>query len=102
MTLKALLCSAFIPFFSGFMPPTYQGYRYMDGGFTNNVPTIDQFTISVSPFCGESDICPVDNSARLFHVSLLTGYIELLKIIKFLRNKICAPFCNDLTRGFFK
>lgn len=51
------------------MPPTYQGCRYMDGGLTNNLPTIDQFTISVNPFCGESDICPVDDSSRLFHVS---------------------------------
>ena len=32
----------------------------MDGGFTNNLPTIDENTILVSPFAGECDICPED------------------------------------------
>jgi len=41
----------------------------MDGGFTNNVPSLDQHTVAVNPFCGESDICPMDDSAHLFHVS---------------------------------
>lgn len=41
----------------------------MDGGFTDNLPALDQHTITVSPFSGENDICPVDDSAHLFHVS---------------------------------
>lgn len=67
--MDALLCSAFIPFFSGIILPKFHGVRYMDGGFSDNLPTLDENTITVSPFCGESDICPRDDSSQLFHVS---------------------------------
>ena len=66
--LQALLASAFVPIFSGFIPPKFHGERYMDGGFSDNLPTLDENTITVSPFCGESDICPRDFSSQLFHV----------------------------------
>lgn len=66
--IQALLASAFIPIFSGIIPPKYKGVRYMDGGYSDNLPTLDENTITVSPFCGESDICPRDDSAQLFHV----------------------------------
>ena len=32
----------------------------MDGGLTDNLPTVDENTILVSPFAGECDICPED------------------------------------------
>lgn len=67
--LQALLCACWIPCFSGFLPPKFQGERYMDGAFSDNLLVLDQNTITVSPFCGESDICPRDESAQLFHVS---------------------------------
>ncbi|XP_021961349.1 1-acylglycerol-3-phosphate O-acyltransferase Pnpla3 isoform X2 [Folsomia candida] len=75
--IQAVLCSAFIPFFSGFLPPMLKGFRHMDGGFTDNLPALDQHTITVSPFSGENDICPVDDSAHLFHVNLANTSIEL-------------------------
>lgn len=65
------MASAFVPFFSGFIPPKLGNVRYMDGGFSNNLPILDENTITVSPFCGESDICPRDSSVQLFHVSRL-------------------------------
>lgn len=68
---QALLASAFIPIFSGLLPPRFHGIRYMDGGFSDNLPTLDENTITVSPFCGESDICPRDVSSQLFHVSCI-------------------------------
>lgn len=40
----------------------------MDGAFSDNLLVLDQNTVTVSPFCGESDICPRDESAQLFHV----------------------------------
>lgn len=73
--LNALMASSFIPFFSGFLPPKFHGVRYMDGGFSDNLPTLDENTITVSPFCGESDICPRDDSAQLFHVGFLKNNI---------------------------
>ncbi|XP_026672777.1 patatin-like phospholipase domain-containing protein 2 isoform X2 [Ceratina calcarata] len=75
--LQALLASAFIPIFSGLFPPRFHGVRYMDGGFSDNLPTLDENTITVSPFCGESDICPRDVSSQLFHVNFANTSIEL-------------------------
>ena len=69
LSLQALLASSFIPVFSGILPPKFHGIRYMDGGFSDNLPMLDENTITVSPFCGESDICPRDLSSQLFHVS---------------------------------
>lgn len=75
--LQALLCACFIPGFSGFFPPRFQGVRYMDGAFSDNLPVLDENTITVSPFCGESDICPRDESAKLYHVNVANTSIEL-------------------------
>ncbi|XP_003396134.1 1-acylglycerol-3-phosphate O-acyltransferase Pnpla3 isoform X1 [Bombus affinis] len=75
--LQALLASAFVPIFSGLLPPRFHGVRYMDGGFSDNLPTLDENTITISPFCGESDICPRDVSSQLFHVNLANTSIEL-------------------------
>ena len=41
----------------------------MDGAFSDNLPTLDENTVTVSPFAGETDICPRDDSAQVFHVS---------------------------------
>lgn len=54
---QAITCSCFIPFFSGMIPPKFRGVRYMDGGLSDNLLVLDEHTITVSPFCGESDIC---------------------------------------------
>ncbi|XP_059482642.1 1-acylglycerol-3-phosphate O-acyltransferase Pnpla3-like isoform X2 [Neocloeon triangulifer] len=75
--LQAIFASSFIPLFSGFLPPRLHGVRYMDGGLSNNLPTLDEHTITVSPFCGESDICPRDPSYQLLHVNLANTSIEL-------------------------
>lgn len=68
--LDALLCACFIPGFSGILPPKFHGVRYMDGAFSDNLPTLDENTVTVSPFGGESDICPRDDTAQIFHVSI--------------------------------
>ena len=68
---QALMCSCFIPFFSGMMPPKFRGVRFMDGGLSDNLLVLDEHTITVSPFCGESDICPRDSETpRLIHVMI--------------------------------
>ncbi|CAG9856648.1 unnamed protein product [Phyllotreta striolata] len=77
--IQALLASAFIPIFSGLIPPKFKGVRYMDGGYSDNLPTLDENTITVSPFCGESDICPRDDSSQLFHINIANTSIELSK-----------------------
>ncbi|KAK5985538.1 PNPLA domain-containing protein, partial [Trichostrongylus colubriformis] len=68
--VDAIICSCFIPLYCGMIPPTYRGEAYIDGGFTDNQPSYDDHTVTVSPFSGESDICPPDwDSASFFGIS---------------------------------
>ncbi|KAL3106897.1 hypothetical protein niasHT_010812 [Heterodera trifolii] len=66
--IQAIICSCFIPFYCGLSAPCYRGEQYIDGGFSDNQPgKFDHGTITVSPFSGESDICPSDDeSASMF------------------------------------
>ncbi|CAL4121904.1 unnamed protein product [Meganyctiphanes norvegica] len=72
----ALLSSAFIPGFSGMLPYSVGGVRYIDGGFTDNQPMVDDNTITVSPFAGEGDICPKDNTPGVLMVSMGNTMVE--------------------------
>ncbi|CAI4229049.1 unnamed protein product [Auanema sp. JU1783] len=68
--IDAIICSCFIPVYCGLNAPTFRGVAYIDGGFTDNQPAYDHHSVSVSPFSGESDICPLDwDSASLFGIS---------------------------------
>uniref|UniRef100_A0A0R3RLS1 PNPLA domain-containing protein n=1 Tax=Elaeophora elaphi TaxID=1147741 RepID=A0A0R3RLS1_9BILA len=65
--IDAICCSCFIPVYGGFVYPTFRNEVYIDGGASDNQPVVDTDTITVSPFSGESDICPTDEeSASLF------------------------------------
>lgn len=75
--IKAILCGCFIPTYSGYMPIRYRGYRYIDGSVTNNQPTVDSDTITVSPFSGESDICPQNTHSQSLHMNVSNMVIDL-------------------------
>ncbi|XP_067913724.1 patatin-like phospholipase domain-containing protein 4 [Heterodontus francisci] len=61
--VQALVCSCFVPVYCGLVPPTFRGVHYIDGGFTNMQPLYDVTnTITISPFSGETDICPRDSA----------------------------------------
>ncbi|XP_022249636.1 patatin-like phospholipase domain-containing protein 2 isoform X2 [Limulus polyphemus] len=75
--IQALLCSCFIPFYTGILPPKFHGVAYMDGGFSDNLPILDENTITVSPFSGESDICPQDSSFSIMQISLANTKIAI-------------------------
>uniref|UniRef100_UPI003AACCD42 patatin-like phospholipase domain-containing protein 2 n=1 Tax=Centroberyx gerrardi TaxID=166262 RepID=UPI003AACCD42 len=65
--IQALICSCFIPFYCGIIPPTYRGVRYVDGAISDNLPHCHlKNTITFSAFAGESDVCP-RASALSFH-----------------------------------
>nr|CAB3262462.1 uncharacterized protein LOC100179837 [Phallusia mammillata] len=75
--IQVLICSCFVPFYSGVFPPKYRGVRYVDGGLSNNLPADDD-TITVSPWSGNSDICPRnDNSTSLLDLSFVNTSIQL-------------------------
>ncbi|XP_051979249.1 patatin-like phospholipase domain-containing protein 2 [Xyrauchen texanus] len=66
--VQACICSLYIPVYCGLIPPTLQGVRYVDGGISDNLPQYElKNTITVSPFSGESDICPRDISSTNLH-----------------------------------
>lgn len=75
--IDALICSSFVPLYSGIWPPKYRGVRYVDGALSDNIPLLDKNTITVSPFAGESDICPDDRSCNLHHINLAGTSIQL-------------------------
>ena len=51
------------------MPPKYRGIRVIDGGYSDNVPIIDKETVTVSPFSGGADICPLDDKLHMVNIS---------------------------------
>lgn len=76
--IQALICSSFIPVYCGVFPPSLQGVRYVDGGISDNLPGAGQKnTICVSPFSGESDICPRDNSTSFHEFRFTNTSIQL-------------------------
>ncbi|XP_012056159.1 PREDICTED: patatin-like phospholipase domain-containing protein 3 [Atta cephalotes] len=100
--MQALLASSFVPLFSGLLPPRFHGIRYMDGGFSDNLPTLDENTITVSPFCGESDICPRDISSQLFHVNVANTSIELSRQNIYRFTKILFPPKTEILSNMCK
>uniref|UniRef100_A0A803U0B1 PNPLA domain-containing protein n=1 Tax=Anolis carolinensis TaxID=28377 RepID=A0A803U0B1_ANOCA len=59
-------------------PISYNGLRYVDGGFTNLQPRSDLETaITVSPFTGEIDICPRDCPAIFYSLHIVHGSIQV-------------------------
>uniref|UniRef100_A0A8D0E737 PNPLA domain-containing protein n=1 Tax=Salvator merianae TaxID=96440 RepID=A0A8D0E737_SALMN len=76
--IQVLICSCFVPIYAGFIPPSFRGVRYVDGGFTNLQPCSDLETaITVSPFTGETDICPRDCPAIFYSVYILQANIQI-------------------------
>ncbi|XP_035222796.1 patatin-like phospholipase domain-containing protein 2 [Stegodyphus dumicola] len=75
--IQALLCSCFIPLYSGMTMPVFRGVKYVDGGLSDNLPVLDENTITVSPFAGEHDICPEDESCNILQVNLANTSIAV-------------------------
>ncbi|XP_008304570.1 patatin-like phospholipase domain-containing protein 2 isoform X2 [Stegastes partitus] len=75
--VQACICSAYIPVYCGLIPPTLQGVRYVDGGISDNLPQYElKNTITVSPFSGESDICPRDTSTNIHELRFTNTSIQ--------------------------
>ncbi|CAH8496277.1 unnamed protein product [Heterobilharzia americana] len=83
--IKALLCSAYIPIFSGFVPLTFRGQLVLDGGLSDNLLNINQQTIKVSPFAGDADICPLESKwGPQYHRAQPQSYEDVLGSITLL------------------
>ncbi|XP_075995092.1 patatin-like phospholipase domain-containing protein 2 [Genypterus blacodes] len=67
--IQVLLCSCFFPVYCGVTRPSYRGVHYMDGALSNNMPLCEnRNTITVAPFSGESDVCPLEGSFNALEV----------------------------------
>ncbi|XP_056271679.1 patatin-like phospholipase domain-containing protein 2 isoform X2 [Pseudoliparis swirei] len=57
--IQVLVCSCFVPFYCGVIPPRYRGVHYVDGAVSDNLPRCHRKdTTTFSPYAGESDLCP--------------------------------------------
>ncbi|BHF60364.1 Patatin-like phospholipase domain-containing protein 2 [Sparganum proliferum] len=74
---QVILCSSFIPIFGGFVPPMFHGDYFVDGALSDNLPNLDKNTITVSPFCGDADICPRDDMWDSKELATVAGHIFL-------------------------
>ena len=78
--------------FSGWLPPRYRGTRVIDGGYSDNIPILDEHTITVSPFCGSSDICPQDDYIlNVLQVQIAGSSIEISKENLFRLTRVLMP-----------
>ncbi|XP_070847750.1 patatin-like phospholipase domain containing 3 isoform X2 [Chaetodon trifascialis] len=76
--IKALICSCFIPIYCGLIPPSFRGVRYVDGGISDNLPQSElKNTITITPFSGESDICPRDSSTSFHELRFTNTSIQM-------------------------
>uniref|UniRef100_A0A8D0L237 triacylglycerol lipase n=1 Tax=Sphenodon punctatus TaxID=8508 RepID=A0A8D0L237_SPHPU len=76
--IQACICSTFIPVYCGLIPPSLHGVRYVDGGISDNLPQYElKNTITVSPFSGESDICPRDSSTNMHELRVTNTSIQM-------------------------
>nr|ACY30627.1 adipose triglyceride lipase [Gillichthys mirabilis] len=76
--IEALVCSCFIPIYCGLIPPSFRGVRYVDGGISDNLPQSElKNTITISPFSGESDICPRDSSSSFHELRFTNTSIQM-------------------------
>uniref|UniRef100_A0A3P8U928 triacylglycerol lipase n=1 Tax=Amphiprion percula TaxID=161767 RepID=A0A3P8U928_AMPPE len=76
--IQALICSCFIPIYCGLIPPSFRGVRYVDGGISDNLPQSElKNTITISPFSGECDICPRDNSTSFHELRFTNTSIQI-------------------------
>ncbi|XP_040346534.1 patatin-like phospholipase domain-containing protein 5 isoform X1 [Herpailurus yagouaroundi] len=74
----ALVCTLYIPFYCGTIPPEFRGERYFDGGLSNNLPFADSpSTITVSPFHGTVDICPQSTSASIHELNTFNTSFQI-------------------------
>jgi len=100
--INVLLASSFIPFLSGYIPPRYNGDLVLDGGYSDNVPTFQGNTITVSPFSGDQDISPEDTCelGALLNLQLSTGPTTSITVsrdnIQRLRMALIPPKPEDL------
>ncbi|XP_056287633.1 patatin-like phospholipase domain-containing protein 4 isoform X2 [Pseudoliparis swirei] len=69
--ITALLASSYVPVYAGLKPVELRGQKWIDGGFTDSLPVLPTGrTITLSPFAGLQDVCPVHRGRCNTHLRL--------------------------------
>lgn len=101
--LQALLASSFVPFYAGLKPVEFRGETWVDGGFTDSLPVLPfGRTVTVSPFSGPQDVCPVHRgrSHRLLHLANMKVMFSLENIKRL--NRALFPPTHRQMKTFHK
>lgn len=106
--IEAITASCWHPGMSGVIPPTFKGIRVIDGAYSNNMPILDEDTITVSPFPGMTDICPQTNrkallinwlpNAQPYHNACYLSDHLLKRVFRVMRPpppELAASYCKE-------
>ncbi|XP_030600955.1 patatin-like phospholipase domain-containing protein 4 [Archocentrus centrarchus] len=96
--IKVLLASSFVPVYAGLRPVEFRGKKWIDGGFTDSLPILPVGrTITVSPFAGLQDVCPVHRGS--FNTQLRLANMNIMfsvENIKRLNQALFPPSTSTL------
>ncbi|KAM9835937.1 patatin-like phospholipase domain-containing protein 4 isoform 3-T3 [Aulostomus maculatus] len=89
--IQALLASSFVPVYAGMKPMEFRGQKWVDGGFSDSLPILPVGrTITVSPFAGLQDVCPVHRGR--FRTQLRLANMNIMFSVENLRRLNQALF----------
>lgn len=99
--IKTLLNSSNIPAFSSTDLNITYGSVLLDGGFSDNIPDVDENTIRICPWAGAEDICPSD---RNYGIRIPTQRIVNTQMDASLANAVrfLSAFFLDSGRELYK
>ena len=90
--IQSIVCSCYIPLFSGKKLPYFRGEKYIDGGFTNNIPKPYRMTLTISPFASTASICPKDSDKPKFVKMSCEEYeLSSKNLVRFIEALIPPP-----------
>lgn len=96
--IKALLASSYVPVYAGLKPVEFKGQKWIDGGFTDSLPILPVGrTITVSPFAGMQDVCPVHRGS--FNTQLRLANMKVMfsmENIKRLNQALFPPSTSSM------
>ncbi|KAM6892806.1 patatin-like phospholipase domain-containing protein 4 [Lycodopsis pacificus] len=109
--VKALLASSFVPVYAGLKAVELREQRWIDGGFTDSLPILTTGrTVTLSPFAGLQDVCPVhrgrfNTQLRLANMNVMFSVENIKRLNQALfppshrsMRSLCQDGFNDAVR----
>jgi len=100
--IDALCAASFVPGMSGYVPPKFREHSAIDGLYSDNIPDLGGFTITVSPFAGDASIGPSDENFSAMPLSFPHGTGGSLHLstenMKRLKKAMLPPDTNEMEK----